>query len=144
VPSTVAVRCIETRIYLSEVIIMGRPKSPIAKRCATTQLNADIHDELSWLAQDLGVSVFALLRWGALIVLQRCNDGQVPASAAHLAERPLGGEKADPLFDRFKTVEVTFERDLLGRMDRLAQQHGLTARELIHEVVTKNVFSHLN
>jgi hypothetical protein len=58
-----------------------------------TTLPDDVFDHLAMMASDHGVSVAALLRWGALLVVEHCNEiATMPPTVARLRRVPYGGQ----------------------------------------------------
>jgi hypothetical protein len=58
-----------------------------------TTLPDDVFDHLAMMASDHGVSVAALLRWGALLVVEHCNEiATLPPTVARLRRIAYGGQ----------------------------------------------------
>lgn len=120
---------------------MARTKKPnlTPKRKVSIQIETAVHDQLSWLADDLGVSVGALLRWGAMLVFERFHEGKLPESLAHIKGHPLGADGREP-----NVIPVAFERSLIDLITHLAESRGLTTRQLVHDVVQRDVLQQAN
>lgn len=71
---------------------MARPKSNIRKVTATIALPEDLRNELRYMLEEQGVSVSALLRWGAMLVIEAAGLFPLPPSVAHLRRAPYGGQ----------------------------------------------------
>jgi hypothetical protein len=58
-----------------------------------TTLPDDVHEHLAMMASDHGVSVAALLRWGAMLVIRECNEAaSLPPTVARLRRVAYGGQ----------------------------------------------------
>lgn len=66
-----------------------RSKAP--KITAAAGLPDGVHEQLQDLASVFDTSVAALLRWGAMLVLERGGE-EWPASIAHFRRVPFGGQ----------------------------------------------------
>jgi hypothetical protein len=118
---------------------MARKRSPSRKVVTPTSLPPDLHEQLRWLASDLGVPISGLLRWGAILVLQACGE-ELPDSVAHLRLVPFGGERRE---DRHEIepehLTVCFDDRVYGTVKQLAEQKGLGVERFVHGLVLKGL-----
>lgn len=122
---------------------MARTRNKTPKRFTATMLPNDVHAQLSTLAADLGTSVAALLRWGAMVVLQECGE-ELPASVVHLGRVSFLGQV--PQFARDiepRAVRVTFDD---RTFDALQEKVGgkLYVPRYVHDIVTERLNRDLN
>jgi hypothetical protein len=114
---------------------MSRKPPSIPNTFAATSLPIDVHDQLRWLARDLGTTVCALLRLGAMMVLEDCGD-PLPPSVAHLRRVSFMGQvrqfahEVDP-----EVVKLAFEDAEHAALKRLADERGLGIARVAYDLV---------
>ncbi len=96
-------------------------------------LPLDLREQLDWLARDLGTSVAALLRWGAMLVLEECGE-TLPESVADRRRLSFGGEApryANEIVP--ERLRVAFDDHLYRALERRAGKEGVAG--LVYELV---------
>ncbi len=108
-------------------------------KAATTALPQDLHDQLRWLAMDVGTTVGGLLRYGAMQVLQGCGE-RLPESVAHLQRVPFGGE-VPSLRNQTEQepIAVLFDEAVAATLQRIAEKRHVGVDQLVHDLVRDNL-----
>lgn len=118
---------------------MARKRTHSRKVFTATTLPPDLHDQIRWLASDLGISVAGLLRWGAMLVLQACGE-ELPASVAHLRRVPFGGERVQNARETNpEHVTVSLDDHVYAAVTRLAEQRGVGVGRFVQHLVAKSL-----
>ena len=114
-----------------------KPLFTAAMSNLTFTLPEDLREYLEMLAMDTGTSVAALLRWGAMLVLEE-TGGPLPDSVAHLRRAPFGGQVAECAHEvQPECIRVPVDDDVFAAIDERVGK-GRFVR-LVRDVVTEEM-----